>query len=449
MSNYVEQWFKIMNYQISDSKRRNRIQNAQLRKLVDFSRKNSPFISEYYTNIPDSFVLSDLPVVSKKIIMENYDRYTTDRAVTLDVVKEYMADKNNAYGKKFLFDKYVLLPTSGSTGEPGLILADSSCMLNISVSAFVNYMKMHFPVASLCIDDGFGIDNLAVKYNAKNFVDSDSFFRNIDLSRPSSEILEELNSFKPRMMFGYPSSFAFLADYVKGKLKYKPYQIGLSGEVLNDSTRNYLKQVFGCDVRSFYACTEGGVIAYECKYHHLHIISNSVIIEPVDKDNNPVENGVISDKVLLTNLSNYIMPLIRYEMNDRIRYVDEDCECGKHGWIEVSGRASEVLTFEDENGNRTINISGMLLHDILDVLYGGTIGRFQFILHPKNELEFRFVSDITAIRNRTELFEKINTKLMTYFSENGIGNVKFFLSDEEPQIDEKTHKLRHFINLDY
>ena len=40
------------------------------------------------------------------------------------------------------------------------------------------------------------------------------------------------------------------------------------------------------------------------------------IAEPVDEDGRPVPPGVPSAKVLITNLSNRIQPLIRYEMLD-------------------------------------------------------------------------------------------------------------------------------------
>jgi phenylacetate-coenzyme A ligase PaaK-like adenylate-forming protein len=45
------------------------------------------------------------------------------------------------------------------------------------------------------------------------------------------------------------------------------------------------------------SCTEGGTIACECTEQHFHINDDWVIIEPVDKDNKPVPDGVQSDKL--------------------------------------------------------------------------------------------------------------------------------------------------------
>jgi phenylacetate-coenzyme A ligase PaaK-like adenylate-forming protein len=66
----------------------------------------------------------------------------------------------------------------------------------------------------------------------------------------------------------------------------------------------------------------------------------------VDEDNQPVAIGEPSAKVLVTNLYNYVQPLIRYELNDTfVRQPDAP----EHGHLRaiVRGRSDEVLTYGD------------------------------------------------------------------------------------------------------
>ena len=63
-----------------------------------------------------------------------------------------------------------------------------------------------------------------------------------------------------------------------------------------------------------YSCTEGGFISFQCSEGHLHVNDDWVILEPVDANGKPVPPGTLSDKLYLTNLANFVQPVIRYEV---------------------------------------------------------------------------------------------------------------------------------------
>ena len=73
------------------------------------------------------------------------------------------------------------------------------------------------------------------------------------------------------------------------------------------------------------------------------------VLEPVDRDRRPVAAGVLSDTVLLTNLVNPTLPLIRYEITDRVRVIDEPCPCGCAFTRidDIEGRLDHVFTYAD------------------------------------------------------------------------------------------------------
>lgn len=68
------------------------------------------------------------------------------------------------------------------------------------------------------------------------------------------------------------------------------------GEYLSDSLRQRLSNTFGCYVQTSYSCTEGGTVACECRQKHLHINDDWLIIEPVDKDGQPVQDAPVANE---------------------------------------------------------------------------------------------------------------------------------------------------------
>ncbi len=252
----------------------------------------------------------------------------------------------------------------------------------------------------------------------------------VDVNAPEEQIIKELNEFNPSMLSGYPSNLALLSNFKE--LTINPDVVITGGELLTDEIRNKLEEKFGCYVQTHYSCTEAGEVACECSEKHLHINEDWVIVEPVDKNNNPVGFGVRSDKVLITNLSNYIQPFIRYELTDRIIVHNEKCNCGKNScWLEIEGRTDDILEFE--NG---ILIAPMSFYKILEEI--PEIKRFQLIQRSSNKLELRLLAD-----NKEIAFSKAIKDLQEFLNSKDIFDVEVFLSDELPQTNKVSGKFSH------
>ena len=86
------------------------------------------------------------------------------------------------------------------------------------------------------------------------------------------------------------------------------------------------------------------------------------LIKFVDDENKPVPNGEYG-RTLLTNLEDTVFPLIRYENNDRGRWLTEPCECGRTLPCIDSVKGREVESFVLPSG-KTIN--GEYLTTIFD-----------------------------------------------------------------------------------
>ena len=290
---------------------------------------------ELYKNIGGNFQLSDLPTTNKELML-HFDKWVTDRTVKLSDINRWK-DLDNI-GRKFR-GKYFVFTTSGSTGDPLVVLCDSntnSVMGAVTTTrSFARkqdlkaFIKSGSKTIGVFATGGFYLGNssvrsrlLAMPWKKKQMAVTSALL-------PISQIVDELNAFQPAMLGVYPTILELLIDEQKsGRLNVKPVIIMTGGEYLSDHLRERLSEAFQCYVQTNYSCTEGGTIACECTERHFHIKDDWVIVEPVDKNNNPVPDGVQSDKILLTNLFNYTQPFIRYEVTDRVVMHHEPCACG-------------------------------------------------------------------------------------------------------------------------
>lgn len=421
----------------ADRKTIERLQSKRLRKLVSYAKKNSPYYAGLYEAVADDFRLEDLPPVSKPELMEHFDDVLSDRNITMKKVEEFTSDLDNV--GRMIDGKYLIFKTSGSTGNPAVVLYDR---MNIDVASavaafrtfarkkdFKAFMKNGKRTAGVFADYGFYLACGMSRYLQLKMPGRKTKI-NIDVNAPKEEIITKLNDFQPSMLSGYPANLSLLCDYEE--LDIHPDVVITGGELLTDSIRDQLSKRFGCYVQTHYSCTEAGEIACECSEGHLHINEDWVIVEPVDTQNRPVGFGKQSDKVLITSLSNYIQPFIRYELSDRIIVHDEPCACGKKSrWLEIEGRTDDILVFEND-----IKIAPMSLYKILEEVK--EIRRFQLIQKDNNRLELRIISD-----DREQAFEKAKQDLLAFLASKGLNNIEIFLSDKEPEADETSGKFRH------
>ena len=412
------------------------VQRKRLESLVRYAKEKSPFYRELYADTGDDFHLKDLPPVSKPELMAHFDDVLTDRSITMARIEDFTQDPDHI--GRMIDDQYLIFKTSGSTGNPAVVLYDRR---NIDVSSAIaafrtfarkedlrKFMKHGKKTAGVFADYGFYLACGMSRYLQLKTPRKKTKIT-VDVNAPEAEIIKRLNDFQPAMLSGYPSNLALLADFEE--LRIHPDVVITGGELLTDGIRSKLERKFGCYVQTHYSCTEGGEIACECEEKHLHINEDWVILEPVNSQNDPVPFGEMSDKVLITNLSNYIQPFIRYELTDRVIVHHEKCKCGRTTlWLEIEGRTDDILEFEGG-----VRIAPMSLYRILEEVK--TIRRFQLIQRASDLAELRMVSD-----HPRESFEQAKHDLQAFFASKGL-NVEVVLSDLPPQADQTSGKFRH------
>lgn len=157
---------------------------------------------------------------------------------------------------------------------------------------------------------------------------------------------------KPVLLDGYAESLDFLASYVRDGRDpgFRPRAIMSSAQSLPDGSRATIEATFGARVFDKYGSREFSGIAYQCEAgpDH-HVMDESYIVELL-VDGRPARPGEIGE-VVITDLNNFSVPLIRYRIGDLAVAADNDtpCACGRHlsriGRIE--GRTQAIVYCAD------------------------------------------------------------------------------------------------------
>jgi phenylacetate-CoA ligase len=135
---------------------------------------------------------------------------------------------------------------------------------------------------------------------------------------------------QPTLLFGHAHSVYLFAEYVRslGLPGIRPRGVIATAMVLHDWQRRVIEGVFGCNVTNRYGCEEVSLIACECEQHNgLHVNSDGVYVE-ILRDGLPVGPGE-PGSVVVTDLRNRAMPILRYQVGDVAVWSDRRCACGR------------------------------------------------------------------------------------------------------------------------
>jgi phenylacetate-CoA ligase len=189
----------------------------------------------------------------------------------------------------------------------------------------------------------------------------------LDATSPLPQTVAALDTFQPRLLVGYASVLrALAAEQRAGRLSIAPASVMSASEVLSDQGAAEVSSAWGSAPFDVYASTETAGIAAECSFHNSHLYEDLVIIEPVDEAGVPVTPGTVGARVLVTVLFSRTLPLIRYEMSDRVGVGRRGCPCGRSFALltGIEGRQEDVLLLPGLQGQ--VSIHPNVFHNVLD-----------------------------------------------------------------------------------
>jgi len=122
-----------------------------------------------------------------------------------------------------------------------------------------------------------------------------------------------------------------------------------TAEVLSSVDRQLIEQYLRGPVYDYYGSRDAGAIAGECRARNgLHVFCDLTHVEVLREDGSPCAAGETGE-VVVTNLHEHAMPLIRYRTGDLAVFADRECACGrKLPVIEtLLGRSDDVVVTPD------------------------------------------------------------------------------------------------------
>lgn len=312
-------------------------QAKKLRELIKYSYNNIPYYSKLMKSlnlVPEDIVkvsdLEKLPILTKNIIKNNREDFIPINGISSRVVNG---------------------STGGSTGDPlkyrmseSCYVMGFSCLLRgLGLSGYQPGDKMVILAGGSLVGKHQTLTQ-KVKDYMMNYRHYSSYGMNDELL---NKYVYEFEKWRPRYLRGYVSSIYEFAKYVKKngfQKKFKLTAIFTTAETLSQKQRLYIEEVFNAEVYDNYGLNDGGVSAYECKYHSgFHIDTERSVLECVDENNVGVtgEEG----KIIATSLLNFDMPFLRYDTGDLGVLSSEQCECGSPYDLlkELKGRTTDVL----------------------------------------------------------------------------------------------------------
>lgn len=404
----------------------------KLKKLIDYSYRHVPYYKELFDSInlspTDIRNLSDIkkiPILTKEIARLNREKLCSNELHKFKIKK----------GK-----------TGGTTGVPFSFLSDTQNRSFVWAAYYRWYEWIGIKRADRVLTF-WGTKKVlsknrrvTLKDNLMSFIQNNKTINSFNLNAQTlPKVYDEIIKYNPVLIKGYLSALILVAKYMEENNL--PPNKGLKAlssttETLLPIHRELLERVFNKPIYNQYGSGEIPGIAFECKEQNgLHLTEEHVLLECLNDEGDDVigENG----RLILTNLDNFVMPFIRYEVGDDAIISDNvTCKCGVNALIiqEISGRTTDTVLLKD--GSR---VHGVFFTDIFHEIGITTqlISRFQLIqyndkkvkliLETKNEIPEK---TITILRNKMLLFlDDVEIVLQEFIDTEENGKFKYIKTE--------------------
>ncbi|MGW7284746.1 phenylacetate--CoA ligase family protein [Streptomyces sp. NPDC054847] len=416
-------------------------QRERLAAMVDFARARSPYYHELYRTLPERVEHPALlPVTRKEDLMARFDDWVTDPEVTLEGVRNFIADPTRV-GEPFL-GKYLVSTTSGTTGHRGVFLLDDQAAAvvralslraarrTLTPSRTARMLAHRMRTAHVVATNGHLAANAVIARSRASGRLHARGSRVLSVHSPLPDLVDQLNRYRPALLGGYAGVIALLAgEQLAGRLRIAPAVVSLVAEGLSDRELRRVGSAFGAHVVNTYACNESLALGYGCPLGWLHTHSDWLILEPVDADYRPVPPGQESFTVLLTSLGRWAQPILRYDLGDSVLWRPDPCPCGDPlPAMRVRGRAADLLSFPRRDGG-TARIVPMAFETLLEGL--PDIDRFQIVQTTPTTLRVRIRPAAGADQDR--LWNAVRTGLAALLTDHGTDRVRIERAHEPPE----------------
>jgi len=322
-SHFNDVQYILENFNSDESQKR---RNSHLTKLLDHAVASVP----YYNKQKEYSSISDFPVVNKLILRADFEDFLSE---------------------KYKDEKSFEVSTSGSTGTPLLVLQDSNKKQRNTADTLYFGEKAGYKIGhKLFYIRAWG--GVLKKNVLTSFLQNIKTInvKNID-AKSTQKLIDYITKSKSTNAFiGYTSSFREICKHLEA-LNAPPLKTNISSmianaEPLGEPTKKAVRKFFDFDILSRYSNMENGILSQQIKHggNNYHINWASYYIEILDLEKDiPVSYGTLG-RVVVTDLFNFNMPLIRYDTGDlAVINIDKSCFNGAPSFFKVEGRRMDTI----------------------------------------------------------------------------------------------------------
>ncbi|MDC6385743.1 phenylacetate--CoA ligase family protein [Flagellimonas taeanensis] len=380
-----------------ESEENQKIRQKILQDLLEHTIETVPFYKDIDKS---SFCLEDFPIVEKQMVRENFDQFQS----------ELLVNENN-----------YTVTTSGSTGKPFKLLQNKDKKARNSADTFFFAEQAGYRLGSRLFYLRLW-DKQYQKNRLLTLVQNMATYSVDDLTENNlARLVKELQSKGPgKSILAYTSALETICTYVEHDhqtpLDCKIDSIIAVAEALSPNTQERVKNCFGTEVISRYSNSENGILAQQrtknfTENFQVNWASYHIEILDLNKDR-PVKEGQ-TGRIVITDLFNYAMPLIRYDTGD-VGAMEYDAKNKAMALTKIEGRKMDMFT-----NTKGEYISSHIIHHILQ--FGG-IDQFQFVQETNGEYIIKMK---VSLQYDYADEARIRQRYATYFGEDAMIRIEY------------------------
>jgi len=319
-----------------------RFQLERIRFIADYAAKNT----QYYGVLFKRIGLDDPLHLS-------WDDYSLIPLLTKDIIRE---EKGNLVSRLFRETELRKTATGGTTSSPMPFYSDWNSMYRkrSATIAFDKWLGYQPGLQSAYLwqarQDMIELKGIKQKF-VNALVHRHAFFAGSPLDE---QIMEKyyrlLKKLSPQLLQAYPTPLEIFTQFLADKgYQLKIPAISSTAEPLLDHQIKLIEKVFGNRPFNWYGAREAGRIATECREHKgMHVNAHGLYLEI--NQSNYDDTGFGS--IIISDLWNIGMPILRYEIGDLGVMSNKPCPCGCHlpRLLDMYGRVND--TFVNSKGQK-------------------------------------------------------------------------------------------------
>ncbi|WP_338376106.1 phenylacetate--CoA ligase family protein [uncultured Flavobacterium sp.] len=335
--------------------------------------------------------------------------------------------------------------TSGSSGDPFVFAKDKEChaLTWASIIYRFGWYGIDFNSSYQARFYGIPLDFIGnKKERLKDFLSNRFRFSIFDLSDEVLEnVLKKFQKSKFDYINGYTSSIVLFAKFLKQKnivLKdiCPTLKVCLvTSEMLFEEDKILMENQFGVPIVNEYGASELDLIAFENTKNEWQVNSETLFVEILDDNNQPVSNGK-EGKIVITSLYNKAHPFIRYEIGD-VGALDEKSTCRKPILKKLIGRTNDIAVLPSGKKSPGLTFYYVTKSIIED---DGNVKEFVVKQTQIDSFEIEYVSEVDLTSSQ---IKKIESAIELYLEPN----LKFVFTRKDFLERSKHGKLKQFQSM--